>query len=153
MHFSHQLNHCMFLDGIIYSVMPPLKRHRALNSLSGGEQTLAVISLLFAMNNVKKSPCFILDEVDSALDKQNLMMLSTFLRMQSLKQQIIIVSHRDVVYSEADTLVGVAHNIKNLSSRIYMLPLKEIINKNIEGYEDTNTESQSGINTNSQFDY
>lgn len=145
--------HCMFLDGIIYSVMPPLKRHRALNSLSGGEQTLAVISLLFAMNNVKKSPCFILDEVDSALDKQNLMMLSTFLRMQSLKQQIIIVSHRDVVYSEADTLVGVAHNIKNLSSRIYMLPLKEIINKNIEGYEDTNTESQSGINTNSQFDY
>ena len=121
--------------------------------MSGGEQTLAFISFLFAMNNGKKSPCFILDEVDSALDKQNLMMLSTFLRMQSLKQQIIIVSHRDVVYSEADTLVGVAHNIKNLSSRIYMLPLKEIINKNIEGYEDTNTESQSGINTNSQFDY
>lgn len=117
-----------FLDGIIYSVVPPMKRYRTLEHLSGGEQTLAVLSLLFAMNKVHSSPCFILDEIDSALDKANLQMVATFLKNESESQQIIIVSHREQVYSECNSLVGICKNFQSNSSMCLYFPLDELLN-------------------------
>ena len=117
-----------FLDGIIYSVVPPMKRYRTLQYLSGGEQTLAVLSLLFAMNKVRPSPCFILDEIDSALDKTNLAMVATFLKNESKSHQIIVVSHREQVFSECDTLIGVCKDTDHNSSAPLYFPLSELLN-------------------------
>lgn len=119
---------CPFLDGIIYSVLPPLKRLRTINALSGGEQTLAVVSLIFALNEAKPAPCFILDEIDAALDKRNTKMLSTFLKSESANRQIIIVSHKDRIYDEADSLVGICKNANDQTSCSFLFKLSQIIN-------------------------
>jgi structural maintenance of chromosome 1 len=117
---------CPFLDGIVYSVVPPLKRHRTLEFLSGGEQTLAVVSLIFALNRGKPSPTIIFDEIDAALDQQNIRMLSAFLKSQSNERQLIIVSHREGLYSECDSLIGICRDPGSQLSMALFLPLKEI---------------------------
>jgi structural maintenance of chromosome 1 len=114
---------CPFLDGILFSVVPPLKRHRAISALSGGEQTLAVVSLLFAMNRGRPSAAVILDEIDAALDSRNLRMLSIFLKAQAEERQIIVISHRDSVYAECNSLVGVCKDPRSHTSMTLYLPL------------------------------
>jgi structural maintenance of chromosome 1 len=52
--------------------MPPLKRYRAMDQLSGGERAVAALALLFTIHSFHPSPFFILDEVDAALDTGNL---------------------------------------------------------------------------------
>jgi structural maintenance of chromosome 1 len=49
--------------------MPPLKRYRDMEELSGGEKTVAALSLIFAIHHFKPSPFYILDEIDDALGK------------------------------------------------------------------------------------
>ena len=39
-----------YLDGVTYHAMPPMKRHRQMEELSGGEKTLAALALLFAIH-------------------------------------------------------------------------------------------------------
>lgn len=138
--------HCPFLDGIIYSVLPPLKRLRSINALSGGEQTLAVVSLIFALNEAKPAPCFVLDEIDSALDKRNTAMLSTFLKSESANRQIIIVSHRDRVFEEADTLVGICKNFDDQTSCSFLFRLSSIIDKYEKDSNELYDEPETFIN-------
>jgi structural maintenance of chromosome 1 len=127
---------CPFLDGIVYSVVPPLKRHRTLEFLSGGEQTLAVVSLIFALNRGKPSPTIIFDEIDAALDQQNMRMLSAFLKSQSHERQLIIVSHRENLYSECDSLIGICRDSESGSSMALFFPLKEIAEREDERMGD-----------------
>lgn len=134
---------CPFLDGITYSVLPPLKRLRSINALSGGEQTLAVISLIFALNEARPAPCLIFDEIDAALDKRNMAMLSTFLKSESESKQIIIVSHRDRLYCEADSLIGVAKDIKNQTSCTFIFKLSQIIQNEEENKENSYEEPET----------
>lgn len=60
-----------YLHGIKYHAMPPMKRFRDMEQLSGGEKTMAALALLFAIHSFKPSPFFVLDEVDAALDNTN----------------------------------------------------------------------------------
>ena len=60
-----------YLSGIKYHAMPPLKRFRDMEHLSGGEKTMAALALLFAVHSYQPSPFFVLDEVDAALDNAN----------------------------------------------------------------------------------
>jgi len=57
-----------YLKGITYHAMPPMKRFRDMDQLSGGEKTMAALALLFAIHSYHPSPFFVLDEVDAALD-------------------------------------------------------------------------------------
>ena len=59
--------HC----GVRYSVMAPGNRIRDLNSMSGGERTMAACALLFALVAYRPPPFLILDEVDAHLDSKN----------------------------------------------------------------------------------
>ena len=60
-----------YLRGINYHAMPPMKRFRDMEQLSGGEKSVASLALLFAIHSFKPAPFFILDEVDAALDATN----------------------------------------------------------------------------------
>ncbi len=57
--------------GITYQTIPPTKRLWSFEQLSGGERSLASLALIFAIQSYKPAPFFVLDEVDAALDPQN----------------------------------------------------------------------------------
>lgn len=61
-----------YLGGVKYNAMPPMKRFRDMDQLSGGEKTVAALALLFAVHSFQPAPFFVLDEVDAALDNINL---------------------------------------------------------------------------------
>ncbi|XP_057517637.1 structural maintenance of chromosomes protein 1 [Amaranthus tricolor] len=109
-----------FLHGIKYTAMPPTKRFRDMEQLSGGEKTVAALALLFSIHSFKPSPFFILDEVDAALDNLNVAKVAGFIRSKScggarLNQdddggcgfQSIVISLKDSFYDKAEALVGV----------------------------------------------
>ncbi|KAF5741846.1 hypothetical protein HS088_TW10G00852 [Tripterygium wilfordii] len=108
-----------FLHGIKYTAMPPTKRFRDMEQLSGGEKTVAALALLFAIHSFKPSPFFILDEVDAALDNLNVAKVAGFIRSRSCGAkdnqdadgdsgfQSIVISLKDSFYDKAEALVGV----------------------------------------------
>lgn len=60
--------------------MPPTKRFREMEQLSGGEKTVAALALLFAVHSLRPSPFFVLDEVDAALDATNVARVAHYIR-------------------------------------------------------------------------
>ncbi|KAK3193546.1 hypothetical protein Dsin_024856 [Dipteronia sinensis] len=109
-----------FLHGIKYTAMPPTKRFRDMEQLSGGEKTVAALALLFSIHSYKPSPFFILDEVDAALDNLNVAKVAGFIRSKSCGGsrsnqdadegsgfQSIVISLKDSFYDKAEALVGV----------------------------------------------
>ncbi|MBD3247538.1 AAA family ATPase [Candidatus Pacearchaeota archaeon] len=77
-------------------------------SLSGGEQTLVALSLIFAIQELKPYCFYILDEIDAALDKRNSARLARLLNKYMKKGQYIVISHNDEVISKATNLYGVS---------------------------------------------
>ena len=57
-----------YKGGLKFNAMPPMKRFRDMEQLSGGEKTVAALSLLFAIHSYHPAPFFVMDEVDAALD-------------------------------------------------------------------------------------
>ncbi|KAM1153191.1 hypothetical protein ACFX14_035616 [Malus domestica] len=119
-----------FLHGIKYTAMPPTKRFRDMEQLSGGEKTVAALALLFSIHRLlfplmhgfsfRPSPFFILDEVDAALDNLNVAKVAGFIRSKAREGaranqddeggsgfQSIVISLKDSFYDKADALVGV----------------------------------------------
>lgn len=120
-----------FLHGIKYTAMPPTKRFRDMEQLSGGEKTVAALALLFSIHSYRPSPFFILDEVDAALDNLNVAKVASFVRSKSCagartKQeedgggngfQSIVISLKDSFYDKAEALVGVYRDSDRSCSR------------------------------------
>ncbi len=77
-------------------------------SLSGGEQTLVALSLIFAIQELNPYCFYILDEIDAALDKRNSERLAGLLRKYMQKGQYIIITHNDEVITRATNLYGVS---------------------------------------------
>jgi chromosome segregation protein len=78
------------------------------HSLSGGEQTLIALSLIFAIQEYKPYCFYIFDEIDAALDKRNSERLTRLLKKHMKKGQYIVISHNDAVITEATTLYGIS---------------------------------------------
>jgi structural maintenance of chromosome 1 len=57
-----------YKGGLKFNAMPPMKRFRDMEQLSGGEKTVAALALLFAIHSFHPAPFFVMDEVDAALD-------------------------------------------------------------------------------------
>ncbi|CAA7403241.1 unnamed protein product [Spirodela intermedia] len=120
-----------FLHGIKYTAMPPTKRFREMEQLSGGEKTIAALALLFSIHSFKPSPFFILDEVDAALDNLNVAKVAAFIRSKSCGNmqgsqessdgadgfQSIVISLKDSFYDKAEALVGVYRDSERSCSR------------------------------------
>lgn len=77
-------------------------------SLSGGEQTLVALSLIFAIQEYKPYAFYIFDEVDAALDKRNSEKLASLVKRYMKSGQYIIVTHNDAIITESSTLYGVS---------------------------------------------
>ncbi|XAR61094.1 hypothetical protein NMG60_11034705 [Bertholletia excelsa] len=119
-----------FLHGIKYTAMPPTKRFRDMEQLSGGEKTVAALALLFSIHSYRPSPFFILDEVDAALDNLNVAKVAGFIRSKSCEGpqdnqdpetsngfQSIVISLKDSFYDKAEALVGVYRDSDRSCSR------------------------------------
>lgn len=81
-----------FSGGVIFNCMPPNKRFREMESLSGGEKTIAALAIIFAMQMASRTPFFVLDEVDAALDNNNISLVLNFIMKECLTTQFIIIS-------------------------------------------------------------
>jgi structural maintenance of chromosome 1 len=98
-----------YLHGVKYTAMPPMKRFRDMDQLSGGEKTVAALALLFAIHSYHPAPFFVLDEIDAALDNVNVNQVGKFIRERARQDglQCIVISLKDTFYTKADGLVGV----------------------------------------------
>ncbi|MES1922608.1 Structural maintenance of chromosomes protein 1 [Bonamia ostreae] len=116
-----------FEHGVFLCAMPPSKRFREIESLSGGERSVAAMALLFAAHAFRPAPFFVLDEVDAALDKANAARLVRFLQREteSKRLQCIVVSLRESFYHKAEELVGVYKDVRRASSGVLTLDLEE----------------------------
>lgn len=70
-----------FTEGISFSVRPPKKSWKVITNLSGGEKTLASLSLVFALHYYKPSPLYFLDEIDAALDFKNVSIIAHYINV------------------------------------------------------------------------
>ncbi|MBF0715835.1 chromosome segregation protein SMC [Gemelliphila palaticanis] len=115
--------------GINIEVSPPGKKLQKLSLLSGGEKALTAMSLLFAILEIKKPPFVILDEVEAALDEDNVYKFSMFLKKYSKENQFIVITHRRGTMEVMDKIYGVTMKEKGVS---YVLPLelKNILEEN-----------------------
>ncbi|MDE1728505.1 MAG: chromosome segregation protein SMC [Thaumarchaeota archaeon] len=115
----------IFSSGISYLVQFPNKPKRESTSISGGEKTLAAITFLLALQKLKPSPFYLLDEVDAHLDALNTERLATILEDRAKGSQMIMVSLKDSVVKKATLIYGVfprngvshvvSHRISNIS--------------------------------------
>lgn len=112
-----------YLGGIKFNAMPPTKRFRDMEQLSGGERTVAALALLFAIHDFRPSPFFVLDEVDAALDNLNVGRVSAYIKSRARDLQIIVISLKDSFYERADALVGIYRDASSQSSRLLTLDL------------------------------
>jgi structural maintenance of chromosome 1 len=120
-----------FLHGVNYTAMPPTKRFREMEQLSGGEKTIAAVALLFSIHSYRSSPFFVLDEVDAALDKVNVEKLAKFMAARSHGKdgkegtQSIVISLKDYFYDKADALVGVTRDVAQACSQVLTFDLTQ----------------------------
>ena len=95
--------------GLEMFVSPPGKRLQSITLLSGGEQALTALSLVFAVFLVNPSPICVLDEVDAPLDDANVTrfcgLLDDLTKITNTK--FIIITHHALTMSRMDRLYGV----------------------------------------------
>ena len=118
-----------FLHGVKYNTMPPGKRFRDMDQLSGGERTVAAIALLMAIHKFRPSPFFVMDEVDAALDNVNVTRVAKYIRQLALEKQaqFIVISLKDNFYEKAYGLVGVYRDRAIECSRTVTLDLEKVM--------------------------
>ncbi|ODV79922.1 structural maintenance of chromosome protein 1 [Suhomyces tanzawaensis NRRL Y-17324] len=113
-------------SGIKYHAMPPMKRFRDMELLSGGEKTMAALALLFAIHSYQPSPFFVLDEVDAALDNSNVGKIANYIRKHAGPDfQFIVISLKNSLFEKSDALVGIYREQRENSSRTLTLDLRE----------------------------
>ena len=95
--------------GLEMYVSPPGKRLQSISLLSGGEQALTAMSLVFAVFLVNPSPICVLDEVDAPLDDANVTRFCSLLDelTKITKTKFIIITHHALTMSRMHRLYGV----------------------------------------------
>jgi chromosome segregation protein len=96
-----------FAAGLGITIKVGKGKYFDITSLSGGEQTLVALSLIFAIQEYKPYCFYIFDEVDAALDKRNSERLATLIKRYMRTGQYIVITHNDAIITESTTLYGV----------------------------------------------
>lgn len=105
---------------------PPGKKRQSIMLLSGGEKTMTALSLLFAILRVKPSPFCILDEVEAALDENNVRRFIEMLKTFTDKTQFLIITHNKVTMQYLDMLYGITMEEEGIS-KVISVQLEEAI--------------------------
>jgi len=106
-------------SGIEIVARPPGKKLQSITLLSGGEQTMTAVSLLFSIYQVSPSPFCVLDELDAPLDESNINRFIRVLKRFIDQSQFLIITHNKRTISMADTLYGVTmqeHGVSKIVS-------------------------------------
>ena len=106
-------------SGIDIVARPPGKQLQTISLLSGGEQTMTAVALLFSIYQVKPSPFCVLDELDAPLDESNINRFIRVLQRFLAHSQFIIITHSKRTIGMADVLYGVTmeeHGISKIVS-------------------------------------
>tara|TARA_B000000609_G_scaffold32653_1_gene22591 strand:+ start:2023 stop:4620 length:2598 start_codon:yes stop_codon:yes gene_type:complete len=115
-------------SGLEIFASPPGKKMQNITLLSGGEQALTAISLLFAVFIANPSPFCILDEVDAPLDDNNVDRFCSMVEeiSQKVQTKFIIITHNRMTMSRVDRLYGVTMPEEGVS-QIVSVELEEAI--------------------------
>jgi chromosome segregation protein len=111
--------HDLLESGIEIVARPPGKQLQTISLLSGGEQTMTAVSLLFSIYQVKPSPFCVLDELDAPLDESNINRFIRVLQRFLANSQFIIITHNKRTIGMADVLYGITmqeHGISKIVS-------------------------------------
>ena len=106
-------------SGIDIVARPPGKQLQGISLLSGGEQTMVAVSLLFSIYQVKPSPFCVLDELDAPLDESNINRFVRVLQRFLNHSQFVIITHNKRTIGMADVLYGVTmeeHGVSKIVS-------------------------------------
>jgi len=104
--------------GVDFYVQPRGKRLKKMSLLSGGEQALTALAMLFALSRSRPCPFYILDEVEAALDDSNLRRFVAFINSMRKDTQFLIVTHQRRTMEMADTLYGVSMQADGVSKLV-----------------------------------
>ena len=106
--------------GLEMLVSPPGKRLQSITLLSGGEQALTALSLIFAVFLTNPSPICVLDEVDAPLDDANVTRFCNLLEelISTTSTKFIIVTHHALTMSKMNRLYGVTMPEKGISQLV-----------------------------------
>ena len=115
--------------GIRIIAQPPGKKLQNMMQLSGGEKALTAISLLFAIQNLKPSPFCLLDEIEAALDDNNVTRFAQYLHKLTKNTQFIVITHRRGTMSSADRLYGITMQEKGVSTLVSVDLLENELDK------------------------
>jgi chromosome segregation protein len=106
-------------SGIEIVARPPGKQLQNISLLSGGEQTMTAVALLFSIYQVRPSPFCVLDELDAPLDEANINRFVRVLQRFIAHSQFVIITHNKRTIGMADVLYGVTmqeHGVSKIVS-------------------------------------
>ncbi len=106
--------------GLEIMASPPGKRLQSLALLSGGEQALTALAIIFAVFLTNPAPICILDEVDAPLDDSNVVRFCDLLRdiCQKTETRFLVVTHHRVTMARMDRLFGVTMEQRGVSKLV-----------------------------------
>ncbi|MBI3440505.1 MAG: chromosome segregation protein SMC [Proteobacteria bacterium] len=106
--------------GLEIYAQPPGKKTQVLSLLSGGEQTLTSIALIFAMFLTNPAPICVLDEVDAPLDESNVDRYCLLLEELSkeCKTRFVVITHHRMTMARMDRLYGVTMSEQGVSQLV-----------------------------------
>ena len=115
--------------GVEIMTSPPGKKLQSMSLLSGGEQALTALALVFAAFLTNPSPICVLDEVDAPLDDTNVDRFCSLLTdiCQTTKTRFLIITHHRLTMARMDRLYGVTMAEQGIS---------QLVSVNLEGAEE-----------------
>ena len=116
---EHDVLNC----GIEIKVQPPGKAVSNISLLSGGEKAFVAIALYFSILKIKPTPFCVMDEIEAALDEENVLRFAEYLHRLD-RTQFVVITHRRGTMEKADVLLGVTMQEKGVS-RVIELDLEE----------------------------
>jgi chromosome segregation protein len=99
---------------------PPGKRLQVMSLLSGGEQALTALSLLFAVFLTNPAPICVLDEVDAPLDDANVDRFCSLVEelTENSSTRFLVISHHRMTMARVDRLFGVTMSERGISQLV-----------------------------------
>ncbi|MDR0751388.1 MAG: chromosome segregation protein SMC [Christensenellaceae bacterium] len=116
--------------GIEIKAQPPNKQLTNMSLLSGGEQSLIAISILFAIIKMNPMPFCVLDEIEAALDDSNVDLFAQYLKKFCKTTQFIVVTHRKPTMSLCEFMYGVTMEGSGGISKIVSVTMDEAQSNN-----------------------
>ena len=118
-----------FEGGLSIKVKPSGRRTLHLNSLSGGEKSIASLAFIFALQAYEPSPFYVLDEIDMFLDEKNAERVAKIISQRSSTAQFIVVSLRRITLKHANHIYGVTMNngVSTIIGNINMVEAEKMV--------------------------